>query len=650
MEMKINNNVCREYWIKSCMSANLSPGVVINAFSIFSTALVNARRWKENGDEKARKIAMTIMSTAFPGKLRKGDYTPLPRGLEEDGNIHHYIINDVVKAKFEEMAQMELTPENIIQACIDLQAVARMYAEQTIDAAKTGLMIVVANIEYLQKLKAASKLKAEIVLDWDKQKAKIEKEKLPVNSKKKVVTDIFEEFRMEGFDIAVKVAQYFAGIKQTMPEEVLRYGAQLAGNPVNRNALAQLRRVKNYYATLNQIQRFTIRQQTEGMTGDKEFVSQTKKAIKPAFDTQFATLTKTLRSETSHLNAIDRACLALHVTYEKTRDENVSRFAQDLLAQELMLLILHLHEGDESVPQYTEDALIRCNGYEEGDIADFVFGEAEDEGKLAVAREATLEGEYIIRKNKNGKFVASRKLSDIFAPAAGDSSEVVFVTKMTLGYNPTTVAALEKALVKGADVQLVPYHAKLDLHDAVLINGVQVANFQCDNGPKADKMVNKYFRDFYSIKGKLKSAVYGMTRDEKNNKVCLQAVVTLTKCERTKKVDNYVGKALIADAVNSKLREERAARKAARMAKQAEAAAKADSSYRNCEDALPGLGAPAKKKVAPKKVASTLPGLAKTPVKKTVVKAPVVKKSVAKAAPKKGRVKPAAGKADAILI
>ena len=86
------------------------------------------------------------------------------------------------------------------------------------------------------------------------------------------------------------------------------------------------------------------------------------------------------------------------------------------------------------------------------------------------------------------------------------------------------------------------------------------------------------------------------------------------------------------------------------MAKRKAAVAKADSSYRNCEDALPGLGAPAKKKVAPKKVASTLPGLAKTPVKKAVVKAPAVKKSVAKAAPKKGRVKPAAGKADAILI
>lgn len=648
MEIKLNNNVCREYWVNSCVSGNLGPGIVINAFSIFSSALVNARRWKENGDEKAKKTALTIMNTAFPGKARKGAYTPLPRGLEEDGNVHHYIISDVVKAKFEEMAQMELTPDNIILACIDLQAAARMYAEQTIDAAKTGLTVVVENIKELRRLQAASKLEAEIAFDWDKQKATFKKGKLPAGSKKKLVQDIFEEFRMDGFDIALKLGEYFARLNQTMPEEILREGAELAGKASNRKAVGLLRKVKENYATLNQIQRFTVRQQTEGVT-DEQFISEVKRAIKPAFDTQFAALSNMLRSEMADMPAKDRALLAIHVTFEQAKNENVSRFAQDLLAQEMVQLILFKSEGDESVPQYTEDALIRCHGYEEGEVVDFVFGEASDNNKLAIAKDATLEGEFVIRKNRNGKFVASKKIADMIVAPEGKKDEIVFVTKMNVGFNKETVAALEKVLVKGADVQLVPVNKKHDLHDAVLINGVEVAKFQC-NSKKDAKDIQAYFNSLFAVKGKLKSAVYGMT--EKDGQRNLQAVITIVDCEKTTKVEAYNGKQIVEETIRAERMAARAAKKAEREAKQAKALVK--GSFANCEDALPGIAMPVKKvaKTAPKKADALpgLPGFGKVAAPKKTVAKPAVKKTVVKAAPKKGRVKSAAGGSDAILI
>ena len=654
MEKVLDLNVCRDNWMHACTSPNLDVGVVINRFAIFSTALVNAKRWAA-GNEKAGKKARLIMKTAFPGKHDVSEYAPLPCGKEEDGNIHHYVTESIVADKFAEMGAMALTPENIEAACIDLQAIARMYAEGTIDAAKTGAEVVIENIENLKKLQAKSKLALEVTIDWNKTAAKVEKNtgvsiKCAASSSKKVaVEDIFHELRLEGMKEVAQLAKYLSSAEQCMPEEVMAYTREVA-EKTQVGVIELVRKVKKIYMSLAQIRKNTEKRHTEGIT-DEQVISQIKKAINPAFDAQFEGLRNMLRVALSDMDIYEKVALCLYVTYDemgnkgrKGADAEVSKFVQDLLDKEFFLFIMGLYDGDDAVCQYTEDALIKCHGYEDGDVAEFVFGEAEDDGKYAMAKEASLEGEYIIRKNREGKFVASRKVADSVEVPAGDPTQITFVTKMKVRYSKEAELALEKALIKGAEVQLVPYDKAHNLRRAVLINGVRVAEFQNDTGDIKQKEANDYFDNLHAVKGKLVSAVYGIVTE--GSASYLQAVVTIGKCVKAKTVENYNGTAMI----EKKLKEVAEVQRAERLAKRKAAAAKADSSYRNCEDALPGLGAPAKKKVAPKKVASTLPGLAKTPVKKAVVKAPAVKKSVAKAAPKKGRVKPAAGKADAILI
>ena len=77
---KLDLTVCRQHWMRACLSPNRAPGQTVVPFSQFTTALVYAKRWKK-GDMKAAAICKAIMSTAFPFQHKAGvEYNPLPRG------------------------------------------------------------------------------------------------------------------------------------------------------------------------------------------------------------------------------------------------------------------------------------------------------------------------------------------------------------------------------------------------------------------------------------------------------------------------------------------------------------------------------------------------------------------------------------------
>ena len=576
---EIDLNVCRANWLNACKSPNEDVGVVINRFAPFSTALVCARRW-ENGDKESGKKAITIMSTVFPGAhTSEAPYIGLPLGIEEDGNIHHYVTNSVVRQLFDQMAEMELTPKNIIRACVDLQAIARMYAEGTIDAAKTAVNVLIENMKNLKKLKAASKLDLNLRMDWKSESVKLSLSK-EGTEKRVVVNDIFHELRLEGMKEAAQLARFFIDKKQQMPSEIMAHATLFATKPENASLLALTRKAKMMYWTLCQVRRNTEKERCEGLK-DKQLISQVKKAIKPAYDVQFEALANMLRVGYANLDVYEKVCLLLYVTFEDAKSSaktEVSRFAQDLMGEEFFNFVLGIYEGDDSVCQYTEDALIRCNGYEDGDTAEFVFGEAEEDGKFAMAKDASLEGEFLIRKNREGKMVASRKISDVIAAPEGDSSQVTFVTKMNIRNTAQTRKMLEGVLTKDMDVQLVPYNKQFGLRDAVLINGKKVFEFACDTGKNDQKAANAYLSNMYSVKGKVASAVYGLV-ETSNHCFYLQAIVTLNDCVKTKTVDNYLGE----DMVDAKIRKATAAESKAKVM------TRNTQSYKACSDALPGL-------------------------------------------------------------
>lgn len=608
-QIALDMGVCHVNWRSMIDSGNIDVGKVINLFAIFSTALVNARRWLENGDEKARELAQAIFEIACPtpdGATRHDGYTPLPRGLESDGHFHHYVVNDVVRERLDNMAVMELSAENIVSAAIDMQAIARMYAEETIDSAKTGLEVVIENLKALQGLKMKSKLAAEAKLDWEKKTCHTVLAKAP--KKKKLINDIFSELRESGFASVEEAAKILLAQEQKMPQPILNYCARIAGeNPL---FLALAQKVKRMYRDLSAIRRATEEELifALGTNPDQQLISQVKKGVKPAYDVAFAALSNMLRSNSKDLNCLKRTAVLLYATYYdeegKAAEGDVPRFAQDLLSEDFFAsVILWLQKGVFEAPgshliapdvelsakqifqmtrrsgsyeafsgnyqrvsgdvgeelTYTEEALIECKGFAEGEEVDFVFGEAEaDDGKkVAVAADPELDGTFIIRRNAKGKLVASKKIIGLVVERVpeGDPTQVTFISKMLIKDTAIAREELSKRLKKGAVVQLVPYNKKHGLHDAVIIDGEQVMEFSCDLGKSAQKKVNAFFGDLYGVKGKIVSAVFGAVEKEDKNgfpEYYLQAIVTLGECVKTTTVDVFKGRKMIGKEIKRK--------------------------------------------------------------------------------------------------
>ena len=546
-KLNLDLNVCFNNWWNLGLSANLDVGRVINMFAIFATALVDARRWKA-GDEEAGNRAVQIMTTAFPGNHDQETYLPLPCGVEEDGNVHHYVTNSVVRDQFDMMANMKLTPESIMVACFDLQAISRMYGEQTIDSAKSGMEVIIENLKQLKSMKSASKLELKVKIDWDNDKVKLTQHK-PEDETKVVINDIFNQLRMEGIKEVAQLADMLAKVDQSFSEKTTAWIEQIASDPEYAGYISLIRLVKQMYMSVSQVKNNCISSLAKACS-DREILEQYKKAIKPVYDMAYDGLRNMLRTALAPISSYRKIALCLYVTMEdkkaktgcKGSSSNLSKFTQDLLDKEFFLFICQLYKGDESVPKYTEDALEKCIGYEDGDVAEFVFGEADDENGRAVAVDPTLDGQYIIRKNENGRMVASRKIADLVEVPEGDASKLTFITKIASKNGVSK--DLDSVIKPGVEVQLVPFNKQYGLHDAVLVDGEEVFKFRCDEGEKRGNsaFISKHYGNAVGV---VSSAIVGVVNlPQDNGKIitCKVAVVTL-KDVRREAVIKYTGQA-----------------------------------------------------------------------------------------------------------
>lgn len=519
----MDQNVGFANFYNSAMSPNLDVGRVINIFSVFTSAIVAAKAWKmKKSVAKNQKHCEDIFNTAFPGAHNVPGYLPLPLGVEEDGNMHQYVTDSVIKAKMAEMAAMAITPENVFAAAMDLQAIVRLYAESTIDAAKTGLDVIIENLENLKKLKRASKDELEVMVDWNNDTADIRRTKQFVSKGGKVVNDCFDAIRCDGMNEVLHLASYLAKEKQQFPGDILMRIEQAGNDPRNAGLVEAVRLVKEMYLSLSQLYNREMNA-VRAITNDKEIIAQHKKALKPTYDAQYDGLRNMLRVAMHGMSAVDRMMIALYVTYtekglkngRKGASSDVSDFSQILLPEEFFLFALDLYKDDDRVPKYTEDSLEKVEGIvAEGEVVDFVFGEAEGtaivDGKeevlfSAVAKDPRLEGEFMVRKNREGRWVASRKLTDIIQVPEGDDSKLTFVTKI----GEQDIKLLNQnfhMLKRGTEVSLVAYDKAHNLHDAVILNGKQVMRFRSEAGKN-----NAYVTKLFNLKkGKVASVVSGV--------------------------------------------------------------------------------------------------------------------------------------------
>ncbi len=519
MTTKMNSQISREYWGATCASPNLDVGRVINAFQKFSSTLVWANEW-EAGNEESGKKAREVFELVFTG-AHSEEYRPLPRKCASNGAVVAPIMAEQIPDLFGRVAAMKLTVQNVRYASRDLQAVARIYAEQTIDAAKTGMEVVVENLEGLRKVLSNCKAPVETKISFEEQKVESEvlNKSLLTRAEKVngiVIDDIFHCVREGGREAVRQIAARMAEKKQGFEEgslQKIRERVEAIGG--YKRIVADVRFVKQVYQSVAQAYRNKIEALRWVFMKSPEDKASILAAIKPAVDAQYDGLRNMLRCVLKSFSAVDRVCIGLYVAYDmdlpaQKRDGEASDFVSALLEEEFFVYALKVAAskgGDKigSAPLYAEDPLEYVRGFEEGDIVEFTVGEAEVDGKYARAKSFKLEGSFEIRKNAKGEWVACRDLESLIVIPEPDENKIVLMSSSAVG---NFVSSNE--LVPGREVFVVGYHKLSGTKNSVVAGGKQLFTYRKEKDGAIEEM-------YASRKGNIVDTfVGGISIDGKN--------------------------------------------------------------------------------------------------------------------------------------
>ena len=172
-------------------------------------------------------------------------------------------------------------------------------------------------------------------------------------------------------------------------------------------------------------------------------------------------------SETVLMNALIWASYRgerINGRYGRVASNKASNFADNICPDEFAKYMLTLAgKKNYTVPEYTEDVLEHVPSvlketigiFENDYVANFVLGVASTEYGDIIARE-NLEGDFIIRKDKRGAIVASRRLEDAIEVEDIDDSRLTFMLSMN-DVSREFFDEFVKNAVKDVEVTLADY-------------------------------------------------------------------------------------------------------------------------------------------------------------------------------------------------
>ena len=475
---KLDLTVCRQHWMRAALSPNRAPGQTVVPFSQFTTALVYAKMWKQ-GDMRAAAICKAIMATAFPSMHKKGaTYEPLPLDVQ-NGNVHQYICEDVIKDRIEQMGSMEIKAENCFLAAFDLQAIARYYVDRKKEFSRQDLGFHV---------------------NWDTRAVEEDWQPRSLRNGQSYLLDVFQTLRKGAMAQAEEQMQELAKLEQKLPDETWGWAKKTALSPECSKYILFCKRMKEMYWSLNSIKRSYDEMLKRGLADDQAgsaLVELRNKGVKEAYNVAFDRLRDQLRLVLVNVSPLHRVALLVYVTfmYRNPREtkKQISSFAQQMLEEEFFQWVMMIYRKDLNVPKYTEDLLEEVRGFYDDDTdedrtVEFVFGqyESEDGERFALAKSPELDGKYLVRKNGNGKWVASRKIRDLVQIPVSSENTLTFITKMSEDLR-TEEADRNGLFNPGTVVTLLPgIKVNGQNEDAVVVNGKSVTEFRCDYLERSD--------------------------------------------------------------------------------------------------------------------------------------------------------------------
>lgn len=509
-------------------NSNLDVGAVTVRHLIFSEIIVQIRSGRGLDDAvEVFKLCFGNKHTVKEGKGKKVYESPLKDGyfVDEFGIQCVKISPRLVDLVIEEAKKMELNEANIVAACTDLQIAGRMFQELTIDATKTMLKVDIPYGEDMTHVKLLSRDRDEDFFnakcDWKYANSTEEEKQLqtakavaasvsakkPIHKKFKnvdyvmnsngskteykkrgnkyifirTVADFYQELRLILMTKGLEFADRMMQEEQDLGLDVKLQIASAMKRPAMKKAYEIVQFFHDMLRTIQSYRTACIRDAQTVYPNNSFALEEHVAGAKKEAQYMISALANQFRIEFKRLGLSDTDMIYVLIHHILVEGTNAA-YSHCVLQEEFFKTVLDIMADDENTIQYTEDKLLRCD-FEEGDIVSFTAGKGtDDNGRIAYAA-VPLEGEFLIRKSKNGKLVASQKISDnIIAPAVEENT-LMFITKPGGGKDPWTsthLTEITKLITEeGAKVTLVPFIKGKDIHDAIVVNGCVIGSFRC---------------------------------------------------------------------------------------------------------------------------------------------------------------------------
>jgi hypothetical protein len=539
MENVMNYNIGNQALKNILANDSLDVGRVTVRHLPFSEALVQLNAAKDEVPEDVK----AIFNIGFGNNGGETEYvSPLGNPEVQDNNIPTQGIDilksDVIVANSREM---KLTKNNCMAALTDLHANGRMGQEMSIDTFKTSDPVLcldyaqaMSNVKMMSRKRSDNDFNFEVdwrhCMDEDKKRIILEPDhdefigrkehgwkrfcgvkyvcderpsyttvkKLQDGTKQdvRVIHDFQQDLRILSLKAGCTFAKEFAKMKQQFSQRTLAW-METSVVPKHTGACQVAEFLKQAYSSISNVQATRIRDIRDRYP-DRYKAEAHIKDLKKDMAPFYTYLAKTLRFQMRDLSASMRAAVLVSVIMvgDNKEDSQYSSYAHGVLDKEFLAFVLQIFKDEDKVAKYTEDKLISCT-FKEGDVAEFVFGEAYgDDGKFAKAADDELDGEFTIRKNKNGHLVASKLIKEVLAPEDPDGSVLCFITKGSDWGDENLTAVMKK--MEDKEVTLIPYRKQQDgkdLHDAIVVDGKMIGKFRTSLGSDNPESIQAMYRN-----------------------------------------------------------------------------------------------------------------------------------------------------------
>ena len=565
----INSCVSYLYWWNYIGLGNLDVGVVTVLFMVFSEYLIRILELEaaltEGGPRlvRAKKRAgfvRTCFKLVFNSTETVDSFVDPFVEYEENGLPCIAVCEQLIHEGIDRICHMRLSPANMKMASIFMIRCARLYQEKTIDAAKTGLAIIIARVEKLSLIKQKSRSgKFGAMIDFANRCVKLIRSARSCEDgtfiKKGVtfcgIADEPQIVRQKLLQLSGELLADIISKDQDLPDDIKTDVKAFYLSPENAAAASITKLSRDMYRSL--MGTFQKRKKeleeiytVNGVLQHQDFALALK-PVRVRTSRAYAALSCQLRTQLRMLGynneQIVKMALGLAVYDQdaaRRTDPNrrISSFAGIVLEEEFFIWA-HSLMGEEA-SEFSGYELENCS-FAVGSEITLHMGKVVPGpmGEHAVCMNLSADGSFVVRE-KDGKLYAAREIRKQIEDRIPESDDTVCVFATRADRETSRHLDEIESLMRGSKtVSLVPYLKGTRLHDAIICDGKNVGKFRCNSGfqrGKSEVAINSLYD---CVQGEL-DFVCRTDNFEAGNSSAQLDIVVLKNCKRVSS-DEFLG-------------------------------------------------------------------------------------------------------------